>query len=101
MKVLLINGSAKEKGCTYTALSEIADVLEQEGVDTEIANLGPDAIRDCIGCGQCNTKHPGCFFEGDCPRFQIGFWRMEFRSRQYSLDGRRVDVVMVRKEADR
>jgi multimeric flavodoxin WrbA len=65
MKVLLINGSAKEKGCTYTALSEIADVLEQEGVDTEIANLGPGAIRDCIGCGQCNTKHPGCFFEED------------------------------------
>ncbi|MCR5836840.1 MAG: flavodoxin family protein [Lachnospiraceae bacterium] len=40
MKVLLINGSRKEKGCTYTALSEIAKVLESEGIETEIMNAG-------------------------------------------------------------
>lgn len=65
MKVLLVNGSAKEKGCTYTALSEIGKVLEQEGLETEILWLGAGPLRDCIGCGQCNTRHPGCIFDDD------------------------------------
>lgn len=65
MKVLLVNGSAKQNGCTYTALAEIGKVLNQEGIETEIVCLGAGAIRDCIGCGQCNTKHPRCIFEDD------------------------------------
>ena len=40
MKVLMVNGSAKEKGCTYTALAEIGNTLEQEGIQTEIFWLG-------------------------------------------------------------
>ena len=40
MKVLLINGSPHEKGCTYTALSEIAGVLNENGIDTEIFQIG-------------------------------------------------------------
>lgn len=65
MKVLLVNGSPREKGCTYTALSEVAKVLEQQGIETEIVGLGAGAVRDCIGCGQCNTKQPGCVFGDD------------------------------------
>ncbi len=65
MKVLLINGSAKENGCTYTALTETAKTLNQEGIKTEICWLGAGLLRDCMGCGQCNTKHPGCIFEDD------------------------------------
>ena len=52
-KVLLINGSGNEHGCTFTALSEVAKALNEEGVETEIIQLGKDAIRDCIGCGSC------------------------------------------------
>lgn len=66
MKVLLLNGSAKENGCTYTALSEVEKSLNQEGIETEICWLGAGAVRDCIGCGQCNKEHPGCVFEDDC-----------------------------------
>lgn len=66
MKVLLVNGSAKEKGCTYTALAEVEKTLQQEGIETEIVWLTAGAIRDCIGCGQCNTKHKGCIFDDDC-----------------------------------
>ena len=40
MKVLLINGSAKEKGCTYTALSKVAEALNEENIETEIIYLG-------------------------------------------------------------
>lgn len=53
MKVLLLNGSPHEKGCTYTALSEVAGALEAAGVETEIFWLGRDAIAGCAGCGAC------------------------------------------------
>ena len=36
MKVLLLNGSRREKGCTYTALSIVAEALGKHGIDTEI-----------------------------------------------------------------
>lgn len=63
-KVLLINGSCNPQGCTYTALSEVASVLNQEGIATEIIQLGKDPIRDCIGCGAC-AKLGKCVFDDD------------------------------------
>lgn len=45
MKVLLVNGSPRAKGCTYTALSEVARILEQEGIETEIFQLRPRLRR--------------------------------------------------------
>ena len=53
MKVLLLNGSPHEFGCTYTALREAADALEREGVETEIFHIGAGPVRGCIGCGGC------------------------------------------------
>ena len=53
MKVLLLNGSAHEEGCTFTALSEIANALNKEGIETEIFQLGNPALKDCSGCGAC------------------------------------------------
>ena len=40
MKVLMFNGSPKAKGCTYTALKEMAKVLNEEGIETEIMHVG-------------------------------------------------------------
>lgn len=42
MKVILLNGSRREKGCTYTALSVIADTLKENGIDAEIIHAVPD-----------------------------------------------------------
>ena len=53
MKVLLLNGSPHEKGCTYTALAEVAKTLGSEGLETEILWLGKDATYGCSGCGVC------------------------------------------------
>ncbi len=53
MKVLLVNGSPHENGCTYTALKEIADQLEKEGVGSEIYYIGTDAIKPCMACRAC------------------------------------------------
>ena len=63
MKVLMLNGSAKPNGNTYYALSEVGKQLEKEGISYEIFQLGGDAVRDCIGCGQCSEK--GCVFSDD------------------------------------
>lgn len=63
MKVLMLNGSANQNGTTYTTLSEIGKVLEQEGVEYEIFQIGGGPVRDCIGCGQCSEK--GCVFTDD------------------------------------
>lgn len=53
MKVLLINGSPNEKGCTYTALSKVAESLNEENIETEIIYLGNKPLADCIGCKTC------------------------------------------------
>ncbi|HIU93302.1 MAG TPA: flavodoxin family protein [Candidatus Limenecus avicola] len=65
MKVLLVNGSSNLKGCTYTALSEVAGVLEQNGIETEFVQLGNGPIRDCIGCGACRNNGGVCAFNED------------------------------------
>ena len=48
MKVLLVNGSPNKEGCTFTALSEIAKTLKEEGIDSEIYWIGKKAIAGCI-----------------------------------------------------
>ena len=49
MKVLLVNGSGHAKGCTYTALEEVAGALEKNGIETEIIQVGVEPIAGCIG----------------------------------------------------
>ena len=56
MKVLLINGSPHKEGNTYLALKECADVLNNEGIETEIFWIGSKPVRGCIGCGQYSNK---------------------------------------------
>lgn len=53
MKVLLINGSPRKEGNTFLALSEVADTLNAEGVDTEIMHIGNKAVQGCIACFRC------------------------------------------------
>ena len=62
MKVLLINGSPNAHGCTYTALSEVAKTLEENGISTEIVHVGHLNIRGCISCGKC-TPDGHCVFD--------------------------------------
>ena len=59
MKVLLVNGSPHEKGCTYTALSVVAETLNAEGIETEIFHIGAEPISGCRGCGACRKQKLG------------------------------------------
>ncbi|EJE7235494.1 flavodoxin family protein [Clostridium sporogenes] len=66
MKVLLINGSPKVKGCTYTALCEVAKELEKENIETEIFHIGNKPIRGCMACGGCSRNESRkCVFNDD------------------------------------
>ena len=64
MKVLLLNGSPHAKGCTFTTLSEVANELETQGIQTEILQIGTQPVRGCIGCRRCRTTGH-CIFDDD------------------------------------
>lgn len=65
MKVLMLNGSPRPKGCTFTALSEVGKALEEEGVAFEIIQSGAGPVRDCIGCQKCRELDNKCIFDED------------------------------------
>ena len=62
MKVLILNGSPRRNGNTSIALREMEKVFAEEGVETEIVQLGNKAIRGCIACGSCH-KNGKCVFD--------------------------------------
>lgn len=68
MKVILINGSPNEYGCTYTALKEVESKLIENKIETEIFWIGNKAISGCIGCKAC-TKTGKCFIDDNVNKF--------------------------------
>lgn len=62
MKVLLVNGSTRKEGCTYTALKEIEKVLQEEHIETEIFWIGKEAVYGCTGCQAC-SKLGKCVYD--------------------------------------
>lgn len=53
MNVILVNGSPHAKGCTYTALEEVAGTLNSEGIETQIFQVGIKPLAGCIACKKC------------------------------------------------
>lgn len=81
MKALLVNGSPRANGCTFTALTELKKTLEQEGVEVEFVQIGNKDIRGCIACRKC-AELGKCVFDdivnevapkfAECDAFVIG-----------------------------
>ena len=65
MKVLIINGSPRQKGNTSIALAEIAKQLEKLGIESEIVWIGNKPVRGCIACNTCKDKPGACVFDDD------------------------------------
>ena len=62
MKVLILNGSPRVDGNTTIAVNEMVKVFETEGIETQIMQIGSQAIRGCIACGSC-AKNGKCVFD--------------------------------------
>lgn len=66
MKVLLINGSPRKSGNTFTALNQIAQTLAADGIESEVLWIGNKPIRGCAACGMCKKNADGrCVFDDD------------------------------------
>ena len=65
MRVLIINGSPRQKGNTSIALAEIAKQLEKLGIESEIVWIGNKPVRGCIACNTCKDKPGACVFDDD------------------------------------
>ena len=63
-KILLLNGSPHQHGCTATALEEMIHTFEEEQIETELIQVGNKAVRGCISCGYC-SKNGKCVFNDD------------------------------------
>ncbi len=59
MKVLILNGSPRKDGNTAVAVNELVKVFNDEGIETEVCQVGNKSIRGCVACG-------GCFEKGRC-----------------------------------
>lgn len=53
MKVIAINGSPRSGGNTFRMLDLLLDTLRQEGIETELLQVGGTDIRGCRSCYAC------------------------------------------------
>mgnify|MGYP002869385657 CR=1 FL=1 len=74
MKVLMLNGSPHANGNTALALAEMEKVFRENGVETEIIQVGNKNIRGCIACNTCKQRGGSCVFDDlvneVAPKFQ-------------------------------
>lgn len=68
MKVLMLNGSRREKGCTYTALTQVAEGLKASGVESQIIHVGKCAIDGTLAQ---KVKEVGALAE-ECDGLVVG-----------------------------
>ncbi len=72
MKVLIINGSPHVGGNTTIALNEMVKVFEADGIETEVVQIGNQAIRGCIACNSCG-KTGRCVFDDAVNEMAVKF----------------------------
>ncbi len=67
MKVVAFNGSPRKQGNTFIALNIILDELKNEGIETELFQIGSEDIKGCNACLLCKKTRDGfCSIKGDC-----------------------------------
>ncbi len=76
MKVVAFNGSARKDGNTAVLLNAVLDELKNEGIGTELIQLGGKALQGCIACYKCfENKNTRCAVEKDEMNLLIGKMR--------------------------
>jgi multimeric flavodoxin WrbA len=66
VKVVAFNGSARRDGNTAILIRRVLQVLEEEGIKTELIQLAGEQIRGCNACRSCyTTKNKRCAIKDD------------------------------------
>lgn len=66
MKVVAFNGSPRRKGNTETLINEVFKILQNEGIETEMIQLGNKTVHGCTACGKCKEIQNGkCHIKND------------------------------------
>lgn len=73
MKVIILNGSPKPEGNTSIAIKEMVKIFDEEGVSSEVIQVGNKAVRGCVSCNSC-AKTGRCVFDDEvnaiAPKFE-------------------------------
>ena len=59
MKVVAFNGSSRKNGNTHIALTKVCEALTNEGIETEIIQVGGKRINPCKVCNRCKKEKDG------------------------------------------
>ena len=65
-KVVAFNGSPRKDGNTSILIGHMFEELENEGIATELVQVGKKKIRGCTACMKCFENKDGhCVFDDD------------------------------------
>ena len=66
MHVVAFNGSPRKGGNTERLLRHVTDVVEDQGIRTELIQVGGKRIHGCTACGKCFETHDKkCVIDND------------------------------------
>ncbi|MEM2124140.1 MAG: flavodoxin family protein [Methanolinea sp.] len=66
MRVVAFNGSPRKGGNTERLLKRVLSVLEDEGMETLLVQVGGEEIHGCTACGKCFANQDRkCIFDDD------------------------------------
>ena len=66
MKVVAINGSPRKEGNTHILVSSVLQEFENEGIETEIVQIGGELVRGCSACNICwKNRNRRCVIDSD------------------------------------
>lgn len=65
-KVVAFNGSPRPKGNTSLLIQEVFSVLEENGIQTEMVQIGNKNVHGCTACGKCREiQDAQCHIKND------------------------------------
>jgi len=65
-KVVAFNGSPRKDGNTSILIGHMFEELENQGIKTELVQVGKKKVRPCTACMKCFEKKDGhCVFDDD------------------------------------
>lgn len=76
MKVLAFNGSPRPDGNTSILINQVFQVLQAEGIETELIQVGGKMIHGCVACYQCSVHKNGRCVQND----EINAWIEKMRA---------------------